>query len=177
MKCFTSWHFTAGTQLTQCVESENALIQKAVQSSFSLTQVQEAIENRLEFETINNLYSIWKISTLQYVQLFVIETFFTSIDSNIKKYLTQPIHDAHFKQMCQSVCYRACQVPISEVLTSDDDSFEPIFDGEDSGGEIPSEVDEDRELNLQSLIETIEHDISLKFGRFPDIITLNAINM
>ena len=36
VKCFTSCHFTADTQSTQQVESENALIQKAVQSSFSL---------------------------------------------------------------------------------------------------------------------------------------------
>ena len=43
---------------TQHVESENALIQKAIQSSFSLLQVQEAIEKRLEFESINNRYSI-----------------------------------------------------------------------------------------------------------------------
>jgi hypothetical protein len=176
VKCFTSRHFTAGTQSTQRVESENALIQKAVQSSFSLSQVQEAIENRLEFESINNLYSIWKTSTLQYAQPFVIETFFTSIDNNIKKYLTQPIHDAHFKQMCQSVCYRAYQVPISEALTSDDDSFEPILDGEDSGAEIPPEVDEDRGLNLQSLIETVEHVDILEIWKFPDIITLNSIN-
>ena len=58
VKCFTSRHFTAGTQSTQHVESENALIQKAVQSSFSLLQVQEALKNRLEFKSINNRYSI-----------------------------------------------------------------------------------------------------------------------
>ena len=68
VKCFTSRHFTAGTQSTQRVESENALIKKSIQSSFSLLQVQDAIENRLEFESINNRYSIWKTSTLQYTQ-------------------------------------------------------------------------------------------------------------
>ena len=72
VKCFTSRHFTAGTQSTQHAESENALIKKAVQSSFSLLEVQEALENHLEFESINNRYSIWKISTLQYSQPFVI---------------------------------------------------------------------------------------------------------
>jgi len=50
-------------------------------------------------------------------------------------------------------------------LTSDDDSFEPILDGEDSGAEIPPEVDEDRELNLQSLIETVEHDDILEIWK------------
>jgi len=73
-----------------------------VQSSFSLLQVQESLENQLEFESINNRYSIWKASTLQYTQPFVIQTFFSSIDSIIKKYLTQSIHDVHYKQMCQS---------------------------------------------------------------------------
>ncbi|RHZ70110.1 hypothetical protein Glove_275g98 [Diversispora epigaea] len=77
-----------GTQSTQCAESENALIQKAVQSSFSLLQVQEVLEERLEFETINNCYSIWKTSTLQYSQPFVIQTFFNNINRLLKKYLT-----------------------------------------------------------------------------------------
>ncbi|CAG8823714.1 27080_t:CDS:2, partial [Racocetra persica] len=58
VKCFTSRCFTAGTQSTQHVESENALIQKVIQSSYSLLKVQEALENRLEFESINNRYSI-----------------------------------------------------------------------------------------------------------------------
>src|SRR5436190_12783835 len=132
VKCFTSRHFTAGTQSTQRVESENALIQKAVQSSFSLLQVQESLENRLEFESINNRYSIWKASTLQYTQPFIIQTFFSGIDDILKKHLTQPIHDAHYKQMCQSVCYRAHQVSFSEISVSDDDSFKPFFDDKEA---------------------------------------------
>lgn len=155
VKCFTSRQFTAGTQSTQRVESENALIQKAIQSSFSLFEVQEVIEKRLEFESINSMYSIWKASTLQYMQPFIIQTFFSSIDGTLKKYLTQPIHDANYKQMCQSVCYRAHQIQISEASTSDDDSFEPFFDKEDNS-ETFVEADEDRELNLQSLIATID---------------------
>jgi MULE transposase domain len=158
VKCYTSRCFTAGTQSTQRVESENTLIQKAVQASFSLFQVQESIEHRLEFETINNRYSIWKASTLQYTKPFVIQAFFGDIDNIMKKYLTQPIHDAHYKQMCQSVCYRACQVPISEALTSDDNSFEPFFDREEDSTNILVEPDEDRELNLQSLIAVVNPD-------------------
>ncbi|CAB4410748.1 unnamed protein product [Rhizophagus irregularis] len=65
VKCFTSRHFMMGIQSTQHVKSENTLIQKAIQSSFFLSQVQESIENWLEFEPINNCYSIWKSSTLQ----------------------------------------------------------------------------------------------------------------
>ncbi|CAG8829935.1 31818_t:CDS:2 [Gigaspora margarita] len=57
VKCFILQCFIAKTQFTHA-ESENALIQKAVQSSFSLLEVQEALENRLEFESINNCYSI-----------------------------------------------------------------------------------------------------------------------
>ncbi|GBC44785.2 hypothetical protein GLOIN_2v1485884 [Rhizophagus irregularis DAOM 181602=DAOM 197198] len=129
VKCFTLCHFTAGTQSTQ----------------------REAIENRLEFESINTRYSIWKTSTLQYTQPLIIQTFFSGIDSIMKKYLTQPIHDAHYKQMCQSVCYFMRQVSIAEAPTLDDDSFEPIFDGEDSA-ETFAEIDENRELDLQSLI-------------------------
>ncbi|POG61884.1 hypothetical protein GLOIN_2v1485884 [Rhizophagus irregularis DAOM 181602=DAOM 197198] len=53
--------------------------------------------------------------------------------------------------MCQSVCYFMRQVSIAEAPTLDDDSFEPIFDGEDSA-ETFAEIDENRELDLQSLI-------------------------
>ena len=103
-------------------------------------QVQEAIENRLEFESINTRYSIWKTSTLQYTKPLIVQTFFSSIDIVMKKYLTQPIHDAHYKQMCQSVCYFAHQVSIAEASTLDDDSFEPIFDGEDSVETLPKQM-------------------------------------
>ncbi len=126
-----------------------------MQSSFSLLQVQESLKNRLEFESINNRYSIWKASTLQYTQPFVIQTFFSSIDSIINKYLTQPIHDAYYKQMCQSVCYRAHQVQFSEILVSDDGSFEPFFDKVEDSAESLIEADEDRELDLKSLISMV----------------------
>jgi hypothetical protein len=166
VKCYTLRHFTAGTQSIQRVESENALIQKAVQSSFSLLQVQESIENWLEFESINNRYSIWKSSTLQYTQPFVIQTFFKDIDIIMKKYLTHPIHNAHYKQMCQSVCYCAHQVPFSEISASDDDSFEPFFDKEvDDFIETPIEADEDRELDLKSLISIVNLDDILEIWK------------
>ena len=59
--------------------------------------------------------------------------------------------------MCQSVCYFVHQVPIAEAPTLDDDSFEPIFNGEDSA-ETFAEADEDRELDLQSLMATVDID-------------------
>jgi hypothetical protein len=157
VKCFTSRHFMAGTQSTQRVESENALIKKSVQSSFSLLEIQEAIEHRLEFESINTRYSIWKSSNIQYSQPLIIQTFFDSIDTVMKKYLTRPIHDAHYIQMSQSVCYFGHQVSIAEAPASDNDSFEPIFDGEDSA-ETFAEVIEDREMDLQSLMATVNID-------------------
>ena len=54
--------------------------------------------------------------------------------------------------------YCAYQVLISEALISDDNSFELILNGENSNAEIPSEVNEDQEFNLQSLIKTVKHD-------------------
>ena len=72
----------------------------------------------------------------------------------MKKYLTQAIHDAHYKQMCQSVCYFAHHVSIAEAPTSDDNSFKPLFDIEDSA-ESFVKADEDRELDLQSLMATV----------------------
>ena len=49
--------------------------------------------------------------------------------------------------MCQSVCYFVRQISIAEAPTSDDNSFEPLFDEEDSA-ESFVEADEDRELDL-----------------------------
>ncbi|CAB5371154.1 unnamed protein product [Rhizophagus irregularis] len=133
----------------------------------------EAIENRFEFESINTRYSIWKTSTLQYTQPLIIQTFFSGIDSIMKKYLTQPIHDAHYKQMCQFVCYFMRQVSIAEAPTLDDDSFEPIFDGEDSA-ETFAEIDEDRELDLQSLIAMYKDEyISSSEGYFNEKVIGN----
>jgi hypothetical protein len=78
----------------------------------------------------------------------------------MKKYLIHLIHNAHYKQMCQSVCYCAHhvvvkkrwlivhQVPFPEILTSDDNSFEPFFDKKvDDFIETPIK-DEDQELDL-----------------------------
>ncbi|GBB99595.1 hypothetical protein RclHR1_03580002 [Rhizophagus clarus] len=145
VKYFASRHFTAGIQSTQ---------------------LQESTENRLEFESINNCYSIWKSSTLQYTQPFVIQMFFKDIDIIMKKYLTHLIHNAHYKQMCQSVCYRTHQVPFSEILTSDDDLFEPFFDKEvDDSIETLTEADEDRELDLKSLISMVNSDDILEIWK------------
>jgi hypothetical protein len=68
--------------------------------------------------------------------------------------------------MCQSVCYRAHQVPFSEISESDDDSFEPFFDKEvEDSVETPIEADEDRELNLKSLILMVNPDDILEIWK------------
>jgi len=60
--------------------------------------------------------------------------------------------------MCQSIYYYTYQILILEALTLDKDSFKLIFDEKDSSTKILPEVDEDWKFNLQSLIETIEHN-------------------
>jgi hypothetical protein len=67
--------------------------------------------------------------------------------------------------MCQSVCYRAYQVSNSEISTSDDNSFEPFFDKKDDSTEFLAEADEDRELDLQSLIAIVNPDDVLEIWK------------
>ncbi|PKY34968.1 hypothetical protein RhiirB3_395905 [Rhizophagus irregularis] len=68
--------------------------------------------------------------------------------------------------MCQSVCYRIQQVPFSEISASDDDSFEPFFDKKiDDSIETPIEADEDRELDLKSLISMVNSDDILEIWK------------
>ncbi|CAB4391162.1 unnamed protein product [Rhizophagus irregularis] len=74
----------------------------------------------------------------------------------MKKYLTKSIHDAHYKQMYQSVYYCTHQVPFSEISALDDDSFEPFFNKKvDNSIETLIEADENQELNLKSLISMV----------------------
>jgi len=67
--------------------------------------------------------------------------------------------------MCQFICYHICQVSVSEALTSDNDSFESFFNKNNFNAEIFVKIDKDRELNLQSLIETVESDNILKIWK------------
>ena len=87
-----------------------------------------------------------------YLQPFIVSNFFQEIDNVIKKYVTKLIHDAHYKQMCESVCYKAFQMNLNEIFTFDDDVFEPLVI-ESQGSEIPTplqvdEVDDDRKMYL-----------------------------
>jgi len=68
--------------------------------------------------------------------------------------------------MCQSVCYRTHQIPFSEILVSDDGSFEPFFDKEvEDSTETPIEADEDRVLDLKSLISMVNPDDILEIWK------------
>jgi hypothetical protein len=68
--------------------------------------------------------------------------------------------------MCQSVCYRVRQVPFSEVLISDDGSFELFFDKEvDDSAKTHIEADEDREFDLESLISMVNSDDILEIWK------------
>ncbi|RIB15986.1 hypothetical protein C2G38_2060650 [Gigaspora rosea] len=73
VKCFTSRHFTAGTQSTQRVKSENTIIKKAVQSSFSFLEVQEALKNILNsnLSIINTQFGKYSICNHLLFKLFL----------------------------------------------------------------------------------------------------------
>ncbi|CAB5362850.1 unnamed protein product [Rhizophagus irregularis] len=87
----------------------------------------------------------------------------------MKKYLTKSIHDAHYKQMYQSVYYCTHQVPFSEISALDDDSFEPFFNKKvDNSIETLIEADENQELNLKSLISMLVN-ISFKLIANPPL--------
>ncbi|CAG8745230.1 8806_t:CDS:1, partial [Funneliformis caledonium] len=105
-------------------------------------------------------------SNMVYPQPFIVSNFFQEIDNVIKKYVIKLIHNAHYKQMCEFICYKAFQVNLNEIFTFDDDIFEPLVI-EFQESEIPTplqadEVDDDREIYLRSLIERVNQNDILK---------------
>ena len=50
-------------------------------------------------------------------------------------------------------------------MVSDDDSFEPFFEEVDDSAETHIEADEDRELNLESLISLVNSDDILEIWK------------
>ncbi|CAG8515366.1 14871_t:CDS:1 [Funneliformis caledonium] len=57
--------------------------------------------------------------------------------------------------MCQSVCFHVHQVQFSEIPVSDDGLFEPFFNKVEDSAKSLIETDEDRELDLKSLISIV----------------------
>jgi len=88
--------------------------------------------------------------------------FFQEIDNIIKKYVTKLIHNAYYKQMCESVCYKTFQMNLNEIFTFDDDVFKPLII-ESQRSEIPTplqadEVDDDHKMYLRLLIECVNQN-------------------
>ena len=92
-----------------------------------------------------------------YPQPFIVSNFFQEIDNVIKKYVTKPIHDIHYKQMCESVCYKAHQVDLNEISTFNDEIFEPLV-VESQEFEMPLQADDDHKMYLRSLIERVDQN-------------------
>src|SRR5205085_1165624 len=95
-----------GMQSTQRVESINALIHKAVNSSSSMTDVVEAIDSQMQKEALNASFITWKHKTLTYHQPFVIGRLFSNIEKLIQKHFSLRIIEELHNQMCESVLYQ-----------------------------------------------------------------------
>jgi hypothetical protein len=113
--------FTAGMQSTQQVESINSVIHKAVVSSSNMFDVIEAIDIRMQKEALNKNFLAWKYKTIAYHQPFVVETFFSKINSVIQKYLMPHIIEEIHKQMCESVLYRCEKLEINDAFEFNED--------------------------------------------------------
>ena len=100
-------------QSTQRVESINAIIHKAVSSSSTITDVVEALDSRMQKEGINKEFLAWKYKSTIYHQPFIVESFFSNVNSMIKKYFSPQIVEEIIKQMCESVLYK-CEKLIIE---------------------------------------------------------------
>ncbi|CAB4494865.1 unnamed protein product [Rhizophagus irregularis] len=124
---FTNRIFTAGMQSIQRVESINAVVHKAVASSSSMADVVETLDSRMQKEALNKSFIAWKYNTTVYHQPFVIESFFSKINSEIKKYFSPRIVEEIHKQMCESILYRCERIDIDEVFAFDDDQLVRIF--------------------------------------------------
>jgi len=104
-----------------------------------------------------------------YPQPFIVSNFFQEIDNVIKKYVTKLIHDAHYKQICKFICYKAFQVNLNEIFTFDDDVFEPLVI-ESQGFEIPTslqadKIDDDHKMYLRSLIKCVNQNDILEIWK------------
>ena len=75
----------------------------------------------------------------------------------IKKYVTKPIHDIHYKQMYEFVYYKAYQVDLNEIFTFNNEIFELLVI-ESQEFEMLLQADNDRKMYLQSLIERIDQN-------------------
>ncbi|GES84294.1 protein FAR-RED IMPAIRED RESPONSE 1-like [Rhizophagus clarus] len=123
-RAFTSRVFTADMQSTQRIESINSIIHKVVSSSSTMANVAEALDSRMQKEEMNKSFIAWKYQSTMYYQPFVVENFFSNINSIIQKYLSPQIVEEIHKQMCESVLYRCEMLDIEDAFKFDEDQLD-----------------------------------------------------
>jgi len=114
---FVSRTFTAGMQSTQRVESINAIIHKAVSSSSTMADVVEALDFRMQRESMNKDFLAWKYKSAVYHQPFVVNNFFSNINNSaIQKYFSPRIV-REIRSKCVNLCYiDAKRYPLKKLL-------------------------------------------------------------
>ena len=118
--------FTAGMQSTQRVESINGIIHKAVSSSSTMADVVEALDSRMQKESMNKDFLAWKYKSTTYHQPFVVNNFFSNINNIIQKYFSPRIVTEIQKQMCESVLYRCERISLEEAFEFTEDQLVSI---------------------------------------------------
>ena len=107
-KCYTPFHFNAGIQSTQSVESFNGIIKKALNSASTLCDVEKAIDKRHEQES-----QYCKLVDLKSQQTTVglphlSSQFFSNVDTVLVHFLTPLILSWQRFQISQSFTYEGC---------------------------------------------------------------------
>ena len=120
---FTSHIFTAGMQSTQCIESINMIVHKAISSSSTMAKVVEFLDSRMQKEELNKSFMKWKYKSTTYHQPFVVDNFFSDINALIKKYFSPHIVKVIYKQMCDSVLYRCKKISLEDANNFDNDQM------------------------------------------------------
>ncbi|CAB4412277.1 unnamed protein product [Rhizophagus irregularis] len=101
----------------------------------------EAIDIWMQKEALNKSFLAWKYKTIAYHQPFVVETFFSKINSVIQKYLTPHIIEEIHKQMCESVLYRCEKLEINDAFEfNEDQSVDQVMLNEDESSDQKDEV-------------------------------------
>jgi hypothetical protein len=122
-RLFINRIFTASMQSTQRVESINSVIHKAVVTSSTIFNVIEAIDVQMQKEALNKSFLAWKYKSIAYYQPFVVETYFSRINSIIQKYLSPHIIEEIHKQMYESVLYKCDKVEVDVAFQFKDDQL------------------------------------------------------
>jgi MULE transposase domain len=107
-KCYTPFQFNAGIQSTQSVESFNAIIKKALNSTSTLCDVEKAIDKKHEQES-----QYCKLVNLKAQQTTVglphlSSQFFSNVDTVLVYFLTPLILSWQRFQISQSFTYEGC---------------------------------------------------------------------